>query len=197
MSQESPQQSTIGLSDVAEQRWRQLTGGKHLLEGVYMQAPPKHHDTDFYAQRLGFASRGGDQKQNQDDDFVPAFEPQSATTASGGRDSRPREGVRVALAYPTQQFIQEMSQNPNAPLLPSTMRDAPPFVPPEGEEWHIIEGFYVRMSRAELDQLLARADASDSEDEDIDSLADTSVGGGSVCDDDVGERDDDYEVLHL
>eukprot|EP00928_Gymnodinium_smaydae_P079012 TRINITY_DN63040_c0_g1_i1.p1 TRINITY_DN63040_c0_g1~~TRINITY_DN63040_c0_g1_i1.p1 ORF type:complete len:127 (+),score=23.88 TRINITY_DN63040_c0_g1_i1:291-671(+) len=112
-----------------------------------------------------------------------------------GRQLRSAEGMAMCCARPTQQLLEEMMQNSDAPLPRSFQKwvGAPPFVPPEDEEWHVISGFHVRISRAELDELLAQAEASESEDGDIDSLADTSVGGSSVRDDE-SEREDDLEA---
>eukprot|EP00928_Gymnodinium_smaydae_P009707 TRINITY_DN13631_c1_g1_i1.p1 TRINITY_DN13631_c1_g1~~TRINITY_DN13631_c1_g1_i1.p1 ORF type:complete len:195 (+),score=43.13 TRINITY_DN13631_c1_g1_i1:66-650(+) len=148
----------IGLSDAAEQRWQQLTGGAHLLENLYRPQP-----------------QGNVQELHR------------------------RGGATVAHAFPTPELLEQLSQNPDAPPLPESIQRqiyASPFVPPEGEEWHVLHGFLVRMSRAERDRLLARAEASDSEedeedeeeDDGIDSEADTSVGSGSVCEFEASER---------
>eukprot|EP00928_Gymnodinium_smaydae_P072101 TRINITY_DN5551_c0_g1_i1.p1 TRINITY_DN5551_c0_g1~~TRINITY_DN5551_c0_g1_i1.p1 ORF type:complete len:148 (-),score=22.84 TRINITY_DN5551_c0_g1_i1:332-775(-) len=91
-------------------------------------------------------------------------------------------GSIISDVIPTQQLLQDMTRNPNAPPLPASFQrwvDVP-FEPPQGEDWHILDGFHVRMSRAEWDELQARAEASsDGGEEDEYSEADTSVGPGS------------------
>eukprot|EP00928_Gymnodinium_smaydae_P017438 TRINITY_DN16664_c0_g1_i1.p2 TRINITY_DN16664_c0_g1~~TRINITY_DN16664_c0_g1_i1.p2 ORF type:complete len:116 (+),score=28.08 TRINITY_DN16664_c0_g1_i1:115-462(+) len=88
-------------------------------------------------------------------------------------------------AIPTQELLEEMTRGPNARPVPRCFQKwlNEPFVPPEGEEWHVVDGFWVQISRAELDRILARAEAlEDGDDEDVDSLADTSAGTGSDWD---------------
>eukprot|EP00928_Gymnodinium_smaydae_P015943 TRINITY_DN15932_c0_g1_i1.p1 TRINITY_DN15932_c0_g1~~TRINITY_DN15932_c0_g1_i1.p1 ORF type:complete len:201 (+),score=21.14 TRINITY_DN15932_c0_g1_i1:70-672(+) len=162
----------IGLSDAAEQRWHRLTGGAHLLGNLYQ---PQQHDNMF---RL-----------------TPSV--QQSVGASSGQDLHQREGATIALAYPTHELLEQTAQDHESSPLPNSPErriDAPTFVPPDGEEWHMLHGFLVRMSRAERDRLLARAEESDSEDEEedgIDSEADTSVGSGSVSDLEASERAQD------
>eukprot|EP00928_Gymnodinium_smaydae_P008565 TRINITY_DN13111_c0_g1_i1.p1 TRINITY_DN13111_c0_g1~~TRINITY_DN13111_c0_g1_i1.p1 ORF type:complete len:163 (+),score=31.70 TRINITY_DN13111_c0_g1_i1:100-588(+) len=94
--------------------------------------------------------------------------------------ARSHAGTSLAYAIPTQELIEEMTRDPDAPPLPPSFlryANGKPFVPPEGEEWHVVDGFHVRISRAELDELLA----SDSDSEDMGSQADTSVGLASDC----------------
>eukprot|EP00928_Gymnodinium_smaydae_P005898 TRINITY_DN12045_c0_g1_i1.p1 TRINITY_DN12045_c0_g1~~TRINITY_DN12045_c0_g1_i1.p1 ORF type:complete len:161 (-),score=30.88 TRINITY_DN12045_c0_g1_i1:371-799(-) len=97
-----------------------------------------------------------------------------------------RGSFGMGAAIPTPQLLEEMTRDPGAPPLPQSFRKwlLAPFVPPEDEEWHVLNGFYVRMSRAELDQLLANADDSEYEDDTGSELA-TSVG-----DSDNGEGED-------
>eukprot|EP00928_Gymnodinium_smaydae_P090445 TRINITY_DN7423_c1_g1_i1.p1 TRINITY_DN7423_c1_g1~~TRINITY_DN7423_c1_g1_i1.p1 ORF type:complete len:159 (-),score=39.93 TRINITY_DN7423_c1_g1_i1:266-742(-) len=145
-----PQQRSVGLSDAAEQRWRQ---------------------------HLDRASAGASSQASQ-----------QLTAPSSN-------GMGFAAAIPTQELLEDMMRGPNAPPLPKCFQKwwNAPFVPPEGEEWHVLEGFYVKMSRAELDALLAHAEESDSEDDDVDSLADTSVGTGSDCGDEDLDLPSDEE----
>eukprot|EP00928_Gymnodinium_smaydae_P012788 TRINITY_DN14665_c0_g1_i5.p3 TRINITY_DN14665_c0_g1~~TRINITY_DN14665_c0_g1_i5.p3 ORF type:complete len:163 (+),score=43.53 TRINITY_DN14665_c0_g1_i5:120-608(+) len=103
--------------------------------------------------------------------------------------SRPSCHSGLACAIPTQELLEEMTRGPNAQPLPRSFQrwvNAGPFVPPEGEEWHVLDGFHVRISQAELDAILERAAESDDGEDDVDSLADadTSVGSSSDYDDD-------------
>eukprot|EP00928_Gymnodinium_smaydae_P093781 TRINITY_DN78094_c0_g1_i1.p1 TRINITY_DN78094_c0_g1~~TRINITY_DN78094_c0_g1_i1.p1 ORF type:complete len:227 (+),score=36.61 TRINITY_DN78094_c0_g1_i1:33-683(+) len=107
-------------------------------------------------------------------------------------NSQLRPGVTIAFACPSQAFL-EAARHPDAPPLPpSMMRFAEQnFVPPDGEEWHLVNGFYVRIPRSELDRIMARADAIDNGEEDsTDSGASGSTRVGSDREDDDPERTD-------
>eukprot|EP00928_Gymnodinium_smaydae_P068532 TRINITY_DN516_c1_g1_i2.p1 TRINITY_DN516_c1_g1~~TRINITY_DN516_c1_g1_i2.p1 ORF type:complete len:231 (-),score=30.36 TRINITY_DN516_c1_g1_i2:357-1049(-) len=201
-SQATPQRR-IGLSDTAEQRWRQLTGGRHLisavpglLEGdvqnnVFNQLQP----VPTLAQAMGFASRPRPMYEEYEGETASdsrAHVLQEAIANNSTQDElfHTRGGTAVSAVRPTRQLLDEMFRNPDAPRLPASLQSlaaAGSFVPPAGEEWHVISGWHVRISRAELDQVHARAEASESEEDDLDSLADTAYGSGS--DQDREERE--------
>eukprot|EP00928_Gymnodinium_smaydae_P047580 TRINITY_DN31767_c0_g1_i1.p1 TRINITY_DN31767_c0_g1~~TRINITY_DN31767_c0_g1_i1.p1 ORF type:complete len:207 (-),score=27.87 TRINITY_DN31767_c0_g1_i1:481-1101(-) len=172
----------VGLSDAAEQRWQQLTHGKHLLESLYHPPQPDIHAPGCLVQRAESLS-----STLFEDKHVFRSETcvQEDAAARSGPEQQSRQGLSIAHAHPTQQLLEELSHNHESPSLPDFLQrqiNAQPFVPPDGEEWNMLNGFLVRMSRAEVDQLLARAEASESEEDGIDSEADTSIGFGSVCD---------------
>eukprot|EP00928_Gymnodinium_smaydae_P058978 TRINITY_DN42201_c0_g1_i1.p1 TRINITY_DN42201_c0_g1~~TRINITY_DN42201_c0_g1_i1.p1 ORF type:complete len:181 (-),score=27.29 TRINITY_DN42201_c0_g1_i1:321-785(-) len=139
---------SIGLSDAAEQRWRQ------------------HLDHPLSRSRVQTRSQEG--------------------------TARPRSGMCVGAVIPTQELIENMLRDSDALSLPASFQHwvNVPFVPPDGEEWHVLDGFHVRISRAELDHLLGET-ASESEGEYVDSQAETSVGDSDVDED--GERMSDTE----
>eukprot|EP00928_Gymnodinium_smaydae_P010727 TRINITY_DN14036_c0_g3_i1.p1 TRINITY_DN14036_c0_g3~~TRINITY_DN14036_c0_g3_i1.p1 ORF type:complete len:209 (-),score=40.77 TRINITY_DN14036_c0_g3_i1:91-717(-) len=191
----------IGLSDAAEQRWHQMTGGMHLLpavaglseEDVQNNVCNQMQPVLPLAQAMGLAEASRSMQQERNNLPAPAF------AAPVPRQANMRSGVQIAAAVPTQLLSDEWSQDPNAPPLPPSLQrlvDAGPFVPPAGEEWHILNGWHVRISRSELDALLARAEASESEEEEDDgnSRADTSVGRGSHIDSEDGESTDVEEL---
>eukprot|EP00928_Gymnodinium_smaydae_P070034 TRINITY_DN5397_c0_g2_i1.p1 TRINITY_DN5397_c0_g2~~TRINITY_DN5397_c0_g2_i1.p1 ORF type:complete len:258 (+),score=38.51 TRINITY_DN5397_c0_g2_i1:91-774(+) len=190
--------SSIGLSDAAEQRWRQLTGGRHLLpavaglleEDVQNNVRNQLRPVPPLAQTMGFAC-GRRPMDQAYEDVTPAAMPHLSRAVhrgeSGDEASTPaRSGISMTAARPTQQLLDEMSQDPNSPPLPplfQSWKDAGPFVPPDGEEWHVIHGWHVRISAAEMQELLEQAEASESEDEDdVDSQTDTTYRFGSACD---------------
>eukprot|EP00928_Gymnodinium_smaydae_P036081 TRINITY_DN25267_c0_g5_i1.p1 TRINITY_DN25267_c0_g5~~TRINITY_DN25267_c0_g5_i1.p1 ORF type:complete len:211 (-),score=30.88 TRINITY_DN25267_c0_g5_i1:277-909(-) len=178
-------EGSLGLSEVAEQRWRQLTGGKHLFAYVYNPTQRDAHDGGSIAEPLSTSSGSQTPTHAENEDMSASVpDEQESATVSNARPVRSTQTTVAHWARPTQQLLDEMMQNSDGPL-PCHFQEcayAPPFVPPEDEEWHVIAGFHVRISRAELDEVLAHAEASGSEDEDLDSLADTSVGFGSVPD---------------
>eukprot|EP00928_Gymnodinium_smaydae_P035739 TRINITY_DN2509_c0_g2_i1.p1 TRINITY_DN2509_c0_g2~~TRINITY_DN2509_c0_g2_i1.p1 ORF type:complete len:211 (-),score=22.89 TRINITY_DN2509_c0_g2_i1:195-827(-) len=199
----TPQRS-IGLSDAAEQRWLSLTGG-----GVDPQAD--HNSTGYWlrpapplAQAMGMGvSRPRPMFPEDEDDLTPAsaMRPaQQASIANRGDEAttRGRVGMGFSAARPTQQLLNELSRDSDAPPLPPHWQrwvGAEPFVPPEGEEWHIVSGFHVRISRADADELRARMEASESAEEDVDSEAATSYCPGSECDSEDGEDGDEPRAL--
>eukprot|EP00928_Gymnodinium_smaydae_P068533 TRINITY_DN516_c1_g2_i1.p1 TRINITY_DN516_c1_g2~~TRINITY_DN516_c1_g2_i1.p1 ORF type:complete len:229 (-),score=34.89 TRINITY_DN516_c1_g2_i1:215-901(-) len=186
---------SLGLSATAEQRWRQLTEGRHLIPGVpglreedvQNNALNRLQPAPTLAQAMGLADRRRPMYEEDEDEVAPdssAHILREAVVVNGDRDqySQTIGGTAVSAARPTQQLLDEMTRDPGAPPLPASLRRlaaAGPFVPPEGEEWHVINGWHVRISRAELDQLLAEAEASESGEEDVDSQADTVYGPGS------------------
>eukprot|EP00928_Gymnodinium_smaydae_P033873 TRINITY_DN2413_c0_g5_i1.p1 TRINITY_DN2413_c0_g5~~TRINITY_DN2413_c0_g5_i1.p1 ORF type:complete len:216 (-),score=41.26 TRINITY_DN2413_c0_g5_i1:293-940(-) len=177
---EAVPQRSIGLSDAAEQRWRELTGGRtHCWSSQLREIPP-------LAQALGFANRRTTMSEEYEDSVAPSSSAQRSQEANvlrgGGHGNFRATGGWLAAARPTLQLLDEVARDPDAPPLPASLLrliEAGPFVPPEDEEWHIIDGWQVRISREEMEELLARADASESGGDDVDSLADTTCGSGS------------------
>eukprot|EP00928_Gymnodinium_smaydae_P008060 TRINITY_DN12905_c1_g1_i1.p1 TRINITY_DN12905_c1_g1~~TRINITY_DN12905_c1_g1_i1.p1 ORF type:complete len:239 (-),score=33.57 TRINITY_DN12905_c1_g1_i1:596-1237(-) len=204
-TQNAPVQVTSrrGLSDAAEQRWRQMSGGRHLFcavagvleEDVQSNACYQIQPVLPLAQAMGFASGRRPMHQEHEDESASTSSAHLSQGANVIRrddehDTHTSGGMRISAARPIQQLCDERSQDPNAPPLPpslQTLVDAGPFVAPDGEEWHELNGWHVRISRSELDELLARAEESDSGEESVDSRADTSVGSGSVFDSEDGE----------
>eukprot|EP00928_Gymnodinium_smaydae_P045408 TRINITY_DN30273_c0_g1_i1.p2 TRINITY_DN30273_c0_g1~~TRINITY_DN30273_c0_g1_i1.p2 ORF type:complete len:230 (-),score=33.58 TRINITY_DN30273_c0_g1_i1:277-903(-) len=191
---ETPKRS-IGLSDAAEERWRRLTGGKHVHSDEYNPFEP--------VPPLGCERRRI--YQEPEDVDVPACntrthlsqEADDSVSADDAESTRTQGGVRMAVAYPTQQLLED----PTAPPLPPSLQrllHSRPFIPPRGEDWQIVNGWYVRISRAELDQLLADAEASESGEEDVDSPASTKFDSGCECasedDDAFGDLDCSVEI---
>eukprot|EP00928_Gymnodinium_smaydae_P070033 TRINITY_DN5397_c0_g1_i1.p1 TRINITY_DN5397_c0_g1~~TRINITY_DN5397_c0_g1_i1.p1 ORF type:complete len:224 (+),score=59.76 TRINITY_DN5397_c0_g1_i1:50-673(+) len=168
-------QRNIGLSDASEQRWRQLTEGRHLLSaGAGLLEEEVHNDVRNYlqqgsslAQVMGFACRPRPMHQEYDD-----------------------VGTPDSVADLSQEaHLVERDDEDNAQQLQS-LRDVSSFVDPDGEEWHMIDGCYVKLSRAEMQQLIAQAEASESGDEYEESLADTSYCSGSFCGSEDAESTD-------
>eukprot|EP00928_Gymnodinium_smaydae_P091159 TRINITY_DN7485_c0_g1_i1.p1 TRINITY_DN7485_c0_g1~~TRINITY_DN7485_c0_g1_i1.p1 ORF type:complete len:225 (-),score=39.45 TRINITY_DN7485_c0_g1_i1:209-883(-) len=191
--QAKPQRS-IWLSATAEQRWRQLTGGRHLIsavpglleEEVQNNVSPQLQPAPPLAQALGFADRRKPMYEQCEGDLSSNYNArlvQQAVAVGGSHEehSQTRGGAAVSAVRPSRQLLEEMFLDPRAPPLPASLQRlaATPFVPPDGEEWQLLNGWHVRISRAEMDQLLAQAEASESGEDDVDSLAETASGLGS------------------
>eukprot|EP00928_Gymnodinium_smaydae_P064422 TRINITY_DN4774_c0_g1_i1.p1 TRINITY_DN4774_c0_g1~~TRINITY_DN4774_c0_g1_i1.p1 ORF type:complete len:232 (+),score=35.41 TRINITY_DN4774_c0_g1_i1:115-810(+) len=217
---QAPSHRGIGLSDVAEQRWLQMMGAtcqsplvfpelgslSQRLGFTSLGRRPMHPEDENVVSHLsqnppihGVNASSAEAQQRTGDDLQASLEAANGdeaerTNGAGAQDASLSGGVRtrtvrVAHAYPTQQLLDDMFRNRDVVPLPPSFQSWAPFVPPADEEWHVLDGYYVRMSRAELDELLARADGSESE-EDILSLADTSVGPGSDNQDERAEDSD-------
>eukprot|EP00928_Gymnodinium_smaydae_P074914 TRINITY_DN5792_c0_g2_i1.p1 TRINITY_DN5792_c0_g2~~TRINITY_DN5792_c0_g2_i1.p1 ORF type:complete len:292 (-),score=22.86 TRINITY_DN5792_c0_g2_i1:118-906(-) len=241
-------QGNLGLSDAAEQRWRQMTGGKHLFPNLYDPTQLNGHDaegselgselTSGTRNSLPSLSDAAEQRWRQlmggkqsfpyvddstqfnvhgangsvlDSEFTPgtksamhphddavcAFARGTQEGVAGGSGLEPfsLEGGSTAWAF-THLFLDDMFEDVYAQPMPQSFHrcvDTPPVVPPEPipqepQEWFVIAGYRVRMTRTEFDNMLADMEESGSEG-DSECLSDTSVGYDSVRDDD----DDDYD----
>eukprot|EP00928_Gymnodinium_smaydae_P049144 TRINITY_DN3295_c0_g1_i1.p1 TRINITY_DN3295_c0_g1~~TRINITY_DN3295_c0_g1_i1.p1 ORF type:complete len:252 (-),score=19.89 TRINITY_DN3295_c0_g1_i1:242-922(-) len=205
-------QYRIGLSNSAEQRWRQMMGVASQSPLVLptslslshrlgyssprrrsldsedeeqaphsFQAPHQVASVSYLEQRRGYQFAGGSSSSSRvrfqagDDETAPDFR---SSDDDDDDDEDEEEMYSSAGTRRTVRVAQVRS--------PPSFGSPASFVPPDGEEWHLLDGYYVRMSRAELDEVLARAEASDSE-ADMISLADTSVGPDSDEDDELAE----------
>eukprot|EP00928_Gymnodinium_smaydae_P012765 TRINITY_DN14650_c0_g2_i3.p1 TRINITY_DN14650_c0_g2~~TRINITY_DN14650_c0_g2_i3.p1 ORF type:complete len:230 (-),score=20.13 TRINITY_DN14650_c0_g2_i3:272-925(-) len=192
---QTPLKSSIGLSDAAEQRWREMNGREHLLpnvaglleEHIQDKARKQMQSVLPLAQAVGPAC-GRRSMSEQRGNVVAAGSsaqlPQESIRMNrdDGRDSQMRSGIRVPATLQTRQLYEESSRAYDGPPLPPSLQrlvDA------------VLHGWRVRISQSQLDELLTRVEASDSGEEEVDSQADTSVGPGSASD---SEDDDGIEA---
>eukprot|EP00928_Gymnodinium_smaydae_P012766 TRINITY_DN14650_c0_g2_i5.p1 TRINITY_DN14650_c0_g2~~TRINITY_DN14650_c0_g2_i5.p1 ORF type:complete len:235 (-),score=36.23 TRINITY_DN14650_c0_g2_i5:229-897(-) len=188
---QKPLKRSIGLSDAAEQRWREMNGGEHLLptvaglleEHVQDNACKQRQPVLPLAQAMGPACGRRSMSEQRGNVVVAASSahlPQEfiRMNRDDGQDTQTRSGIRVPAALQTQQLYEESSRAYDGPPLPPSLQrlvDA------------VLNGWRVRITQSQLDDLLTQVEASDSGEEEVDSQADTSVGPGSASD----SEDDD------
>eukprot|EP00928_Gymnodinium_smaydae_P071072 TRINITY_DN54751_c0_g1_i1.p1 TRINITY_DN54751_c0_g1~~TRINITY_DN54751_c0_g1_i1.p1 ORF type:complete len:209 (-),score=41.89 TRINITY_DN54751_c0_g1_i1:175-801(-) len=184
-----------GISHAAEQRWHQMmqrhTNGNMTRQAAQAQGPSVAPcdmpvPSSFLVSALSLDSPGG----------LPGLS-ESTSEMPGAK----RVGIYRDLPHASEGYASAMSRMENlnraangngvaAPRAGPRMVHAAVaadgnFQPPEGEEWHEVMGFLVRISREELDEVLRRAEESPSESGDS-SDASTSIGNN----DDVADMGD-------
>eukprot|EP00928_Gymnodinium_smaydae_P022195 TRINITY_DN18718_c0_g1_i1.p1 TRINITY_DN18718_c0_g1~~TRINITY_DN18718_c0_g1_i1.p1 ORF type:complete len:141 (-),score=3.65 TRINITY_DN18718_c0_g1_i1:192-554(-) len=102
----------IGLSDAAEQRWRQMTRGRHLLPAVpgLLEEDVQNNvcnqmQAALPLQRaMGFASARRSMRPVSNSHLSPE---DTLSRRNGERDAQTSSGIRTSVAYPTRQLCDE------------------------------------------------------------------------------------------